>query len=316
MSRFVPKDGLPQGPHAGDEPASGELSLLSLPGVGRSKAQALINAGYHSLRQVADTPLDELQKVPGLGPKTAREVRRGALQALSENEPERSRPTVVPHPRSAEVAADPEPAPEPETKPGLSLSDFFGSDGGSSELKIATGGDIGETDSAHGTDAAELRAIEDEAEPSHDGEADPEVVETTPDDAAPGSYEHAKLEDGVALGGTPSAEEAGAPDSKSGTTELLDVHLSVHIANSLLMDFDRDLAREFEVIPVQRMGDEILVASENDLDEAQLEELSERAGIKVHAIPSQVASLDATLRTLYDDNTFARVHCLRTTRPR
>jgi DNA uptake protein ComE-like DNA-binding protein len=56
----------------GDEDAGGELSLLSLPGVGRSKAQALINAGYRSLREVADTPIEELARVPGLGPKTAR----------------------------------------------------------------------------------------------------------------------------------------------------------------------------------------------------------------------------------------------------
>jgi len=271
--------------------------------VGRSKAQALINAGYHSLRHVADTPLDELEKVPGLGPKTARQVRDGALKALSEIEPERSRPTVVPHPRSAGVAGDPEPAPEPETRPGLSLSEFLGSDGGSSELKIAAGGDIGGMDIAHDTDAAESRAAEDEAGPLSEAAADPGVVETADDKTAPDSYEKAKLEDGIPPGGMTSEEELVTADSASSDTELLDVHLSVHIASSLLVDFDRELAREFEVIPVQRMGNEILVASENDLDEAQLEELSARAGVNVHAIPSQVASLDATLRTLYDDNT-------------
>ena len=103
MSRFIPRDGRPHGVPSGGEGAGGELSLLSLPGVGRSKAQALINAGYHSLRKVADTPIEELAQVPGLGPKTARQVRKGALEALSEAEPERSRPTVVPHPRSSEL---------------------------------------------------------------------------------------------------------------------------------------------------------------------------------------------------------------------
>ena len=302
MRRFVPNDGLPHGAHDGDESTGGELSLLSLPGVNRSEAQALINAGYHSLRQVADTPLDELEKVPGLGPKTAQQVRNGASQALSEIEPERSRPTVIPHPRSAAVVADPEPAREPEAEPGLSLSEFLSGDGGH-EIKIAAGADVGDTDIAPGIDGAELTAVEDEAEPSDEVEGDPDVVETADDEPALDSYENAKREDGIPLGGVTSEEELVSLDSVPGDTELLDVHLSVHIDGSLLVDFDRQLAREFEVIPVQRIGSEILVASENDLDEAQLEELGERAGVKVHAIPSQVANLDATLRTLYDDNT-------------
>ena len=195
MSRFVPKDGRPQRPHAGDEPASGELSLLSLPGVGRSKAQALINAGYHSLRQVADTPLDELEKVPGLGPETAQQVRHGALQALSEIEPERSRPTVVPHPRSAAVIADPEPALEPEPKPPLSLSEFLGGDGGS-EIKTAAATNAGYPDIDYGIDEAEVSAVEDEAEPSNEAEGDPDVVET-PDAAPKTTYAAPRLSVGL-----------------------------------------------------------------------------------------------------------------------
>ena len=274
VSNLVPKDGLPHGEHDGDESTGGELSLLSLPGVGRSKARALIDAGYDSLRQVADTPLAELKKVPGLGPKIAKQVRKGALQALSEIEPERPRPTVVPHPRDAADVADPEPAPEAEAKPRLSLSEFLAGNGGN-EIKIAVGADIGA----------------------------PDAVETTDDEPALDGDENAKLEDEIPRGGATSEEELVSLDSKRGHTERLDVHLSVHIDGSLLSEFDRKLADEFGVIPVQRMGNEILVASEDNLDEAQLEELGERAGVNVHAIPAQLANLGATLHTLYEDDT-------------
>ena len=314
MSRFVPKDGRPQGALDGDESSGGELSLLSLPGVGRSKAQALINAGFHSLRQVADTPLDELEKVPGLGPKTARQVRKGALQVLSEIEPERTRPTVVPHPRSAEMIAEaetiaePEPEtiaePEPETmaepeaeeaeakpeaeeaeaKPGLSLGDFLAGDEGS-EVTVDTGADPETPPDAEDT------AEQDPAETTEPGGAE----------AGPTDYEALKLEDGISLSDPKPDEELVSLDSAP-DAEPLNVHLSVHIDSTLLVDFNRQLAREFEIVPVQRIGDEILVASENELDEAQLAELSERAGVGVCAIPSQVANLDNTLRTLYDDN--------------
>ncbi len=90
-----------------------------------------------------------------------------------------------------------------------------------------------------------------------------------------------------------------APDSGD---ERVDVHLSVHVNSNLLDEFDAELAREFDVVPLQRVGDALLVASENHLTEAQIDDLSKRAGIPVKAIPSQVANLDSTLRALYDDN--------------
>ena len=268
----------------GDEGAGGELSLLSLPGVGRSKAQALINAGYHSLRKVADTPIEELARVPGLGPKTARQVRKGALEALSEAEPERSRPTVVPHPRSSELAAQ---GVEAESK--MSLADFLG--GGH---EAGAGLKIG-------------RGLRDKARLTPPDR----VTEEPAGDTEPsgGAEEHGTGE--LEGGGT---EAHDAPEAPGGATlaspdsapaidqEPLDVHLSVHIESSLLVEFDRDLAREFEVVPIQRVGDAMLVASENELDTAQLEQLSKRVGCEVHAIPSQVAHLKSTLRTLYDDN--------------
>jgi len=267
VSRFVPKDGRPHGAHDGDGTVGGELSLLSLPGVGRSKAQALINAGYHSLRSVADTPIEELQQVPGLGPKTARELRTGALEALSELERERSRPTVVPHPRSSEVAADDE---APPAK--LSLADFLGSDAGA---HLRVGPAIDQTPPA----------------------ADAEEELASPDAAPPENEEPVDVHPSV-------HEQIVGPDSApSENRERLDVHLSVHLDSSLLAEFDRELARAFEVIPMQRIGNELLVASESELSEQQLKEISERAGIQVRTIPSQVANLDATLRTLFDDNT-------------
>ncbi len=247
MSRFVPTDGIP---HAGgdSEDTGGELALLSLPGVGRSKAQALINAGYRTLRQVADTPLDELSRVPGLGPKTARQVLAGALQALSDSDPERSRPTVVPHPRSVRAPgspAEPDLDPPEGQRPGTDSSTDFDQER------------VGSRDPA-GTIA----------EP--DAPTEPEPI---------------------------SLDSAPRPEG-----EPLEVHLSVHVTGSLLRSLDPDLLREYEVVPVQRMDDAVLVASERPLTEHQLRELSDRAGHEVRAIPSQVANLDATLRTLYDNN--------------
>jgi len=292
VSRFIPKDGRPQGA-PGSSDSGGELSLLSLPGVGRSKAQALINAGYHSLRQVADTPLEELAQVPGLGPKTAGQVRRGALQALSEIEPERTRPTVVPHPRSpvsTETTADPAPvSPTPdestaEAKDKISLGDFLAGGASGGEMDIV----------ARTTEPEEVESVDDglcapEA-PGEDSGDDVAVAESNPEetvDPAPVLEEPEKLRlDSAPLPGV----------------EPLDVHLSVHIDSTLLHDFNRELAREFDVVPVQRIGSAVLVASERPLDETQLAELSDRAGFEVRAIPSQVANIDATLRTLYDDN--------------
>ena len=268
MSRFIPKDGRPHGVPDEEKPG-GEPSLLSLPGVDRANAQALIDAGYTSPRQVADTPLGVLSLVPGLSSSTALQVKAGALQALAELEQARGRPTVVPYPRNSEAAT---PAAPSKLSRAKSLFSWSRSDdgetgrGGGDE----TTGDVAIEASpaeGHGDDEASAKSEADDATSTIAGEP-------------------------VSLDSTPSS--AGEP---------LDVHLSVHIDGALLADFDGQLAREFEVVPVQMIGGGLLVASERPLTEAQLDELSKRAGVKVRAIPSQVANLDATLRSLYDDNT-------------
>jgi len=260
VSRFVPSDERTHGARDGDD-SSGELGLLSLPGVGRSKAQMLINAGYHSLRDIADTPIEELERIPGLGPKTARELRKNALKMLSEGEPERVRPTVVPHPRSTEAIPEEDQAPAKAAQ-----SEFLSAD-----------------------------------------ETEPSAVPAPPreEDVAATTPEEEEEEAAYAGGESPDApEEALSLDATAGDAERerLDVHLSIHIDNLLLADFDRELAREYEVVPMQRIGKSVLVASERPLDRRQLAELSERAGVEVRTIPSQVPSLDGTLRTLYEDN--------------
>jgi len=272
VSRFVSGDGRPHSD--GDGGTSGELSLLALPGVGRSKAQTLINAGYHSLRDVADTPIEELEKVPGLGPKTARELRKNALKLLSEDEPERAGPKVVPYPGSSETTA---PADEPEAPTEESVSEVR-------QQADMVGGASLEAPSEPQADEGEDLGAEDEHAARVREDAIPVVAETDAAAEEPAPEEH---------------EEQPAGGEQQ---EPLDVHLSIHIENALLADFDRDLASEFEVVPLQRIGRAVLVASEKELDREQLAELSERAGIEVRAIPSQVPNLRATLRTLYDDN--------------
>ncbi len=288
MSRFVPKDGRPRSVSAADESHGGQLSLLSLPGVGRSKAQALINAGYHSLRDIADAAIKELTDVPGLGPKTAEQLREAALRALSEGEPERPRPTVVVPLRPDDDAVDGEPVhDEPRANSeGPSLSSFF---------DAPSGGAFTPTKPPAFEEQADLREPEPTAgERSDDTEVDFEAgaipVGTAADHAATDHEGQATVDNE-----TPDLD--AAPDGES-----LDVHLSVHVSNTLLEEFDRELAREFEVIPVHRIGDVVLVASESALDDEQLRELSDRSGMDVRWIPSQVPNIDATLRTLYDHN--------------
>ena len=284
MSRFVPTDGRPHSVPGVDESRGGELSLLSLPGVGRSKAQALINAGYHSLRDVADAPIDELKEVPGLGPKTAEQLREAARRSLSDAEPERPRPTVVPL-RPDHDRVEDEPVAKSERP---SLSAF---------LDAPSGGSIA---------PREPPAFEETTDPDQPESATRERFEDTEveieEDAIPVGGAADRVAPGLEEEAT-GAEETRRLDAVPGPdNEPLDVHLSVHIDNNLLAEFDRELAREFEVIPMHRIGDVVLVASESVLDDAQLRELSDRAGMEVRWIPSQVPNIDSTLRTLYDHN--------------
>ena len=335
MSRFFPKDGRPH--LASDETGKGgELSLLSLPGVGRSRAQALINAGYRSLREVADAPLDELREVPGVGPETAEQLKEGALRALSEAEPERARPTVVPIQRGADPEPDLgqtplasgefEPATAPATdeealptsayeaanlggqasaEPGVSIE----SDGDEPEIVIEPSepepeiviewADL-EPEIVIEPAEPEPEIVIEPAEPEPEiviEPAEPEIVIEPGDDS-----EIVAAPEAGADSPTPTIPDRGGPDAGPLLEESFDVHLSVHIESALLTDFDRLLAQEFAVVPIQRIGDAVLVASEDPLSDEQLEELAARAGVEIKAIPSQVPNVDATLRALYDDN--------------
>jgi transcription termination factor NusA len=225
---------------------SGELSLLSLPGVGRSKAQLLINAGFHGLEDLAEASIEDLESIPGLGPKTAAQLKAGAIYILSQHsESEPTRP-----PREASVVhLQPAPA-TPEIE---------------SEARTPTG-----------------EGLPDRASDVDEGFAS---WEDQDDEPSP-----------VAQSPAPAARTSlPAEDS-------IEVHLTVHIDNSVLAKFPSQVAREFEVVPMQMVGDTLLVASEASLDAEQIERLSERVGRPVDSIPSQVANVEATLRTLYEDN--------------
>jgi type IV pilus assembly protein PilB len=321
VNRFVPKDGR-QLASGTDDTKGGELSLLSLPGVGRSRAQTLINAGFHSLRQVAESAIGDLEQVPGLGRKTAAQLRDAAQRALMETDRDRPRPTVVPLSRSGPPApedpdymnakveaptrrAPDEPAreiPAPAAGPARSVEP-------AGEILAAAAGEasLAPTVETAGRDVAA-------GEPSRPHLSLGDFISggggggsLQAPAAPPGTNEPAEpsVEAGDPLGAaTPGPAESKSLDAiRTGEAEPLDVHLTVHVHNTLLADFDPQLAREFEVVPVQRLGDTILVASESRLDADQLAELSRRAGVQVRAIPSQVANIAATLRTLYENNT-------------
>ncbi|MFQ5743747.1 MAG: ATPase, T2SS/T4P/T4SS family [Acidobacteriota bacterium] len=259
MKRFIPKDQHRQRTGEVSERQSGELTLLSIPGVGRSKAQMLINAGYRSLQDLLAAPLEELRAVPGLGPKTAAQVQAGARQLAADKADLVSRPSregsVVPlqRPVKRPLAPDLEGAADEQPQ---------------GEIDGARAAVAGDTDT-------------DRQVPGTDGGSEIEATGTE------------TVEEGVG-GEEPDAHDVGM--------DSVDVRLTVHIENSLLAVLPPEAAREFEVLPLQRVGESLLVAAERPLREAQLQELSRETGMPVKFIPSRVANVTATLRALYDDN--------------
>jgi len=65
---------------------AGYDSLLSLPGVGATMADALYDAGFQSIADLAEAPIEELIQIKGIGEDTARKLIDAAGQALAEEE--------------------------------------------------------------------------------------------------------------------------------------------------------------------------------------------------------------------------------------
>ena len=50
------------------------IEFLLIPGIGRAKARALYEAGYTDLADLLAAPVDNLEKVRGIGPDLARNI--------------------------------------------------------------------------------------------------------------------------------------------------------------------------------------------------------------------------------------------------
>jgi len=239
---------------------TGELSLLLLPGVGRSKAQLLINAGFRSLEDLVKASIEELESIPSLGPKTAAQLKAGAMYVLSQK-----KESVASWPAHEGRVVHLQPAPAaPE-----------GESHGTHEDRQDEGDERGRA-------LLEPSAKRLEEIPAYD-----DLVEPT--EAAPGTE--------VAVPTTDTSALASQPE-----VDPVEVHLTVHIDNAVLAKFPSQVAREFEVVPMQVVGETLLVASDKLLNATQLARLSDRVGRPVESIPSQVANVEATLRTVYEDN--------------
>jgi len=307
---------------------TGELSLLSLPGVGRSKAQLLINAGFRSPEDLAEAAIEELESIPGLGPKTAAQLKAGAVYVLSQHKesgpsrPAREASVVHLQPAPAVPEVEIEAAPEVEIEAAPESETPGASEDRQDASAMGARGDFVIETSYHSDWEPRNKPsdwTETATEPTstvesgtEDGEAFPLVAneqeEPYLEPSAKRPEETPEYEDvAEPAEETPSAEAAKPTTDTSALAsqtpqDPVEVHLTVHIDNSVLAKFPSQVAREFEVIPMQVVGDTLLVASDKSLNPAQIERLSERIGRPIESIPSQVANVEATLRTIYEDN--------------
>jgi N utilization substance protein A len=58
--------------------------LMQIPGIGETSAQALLNEGYNSARDIAKAEIDELTKLPGFGEKKAQSIKEAAEELLKQ----------------------------------------------------------------------------------------------------------------------------------------------------------------------------------------------------------------------------------------
>lgn len=77
--------------------------ISSLPGVGKSKAEKLYDAGFTSLDALREATSEDLQKVPGIGPKIADAILQG-LEELETEEEEEQEIEVIEEAAPARIA--------------------------------------------------------------------------------------------------------------------------------------------------------------------------------------------------------------------
>ena len=73
-------------------------NLMQIPGVGETSAQALLNEGYGSARDIVKAEVEELTKLPGFGEKKAQAIKEAAQEIISQQESAKEAPSDAPAP--------------------------------------------------------------------------------------------------------------------------------------------------------------------------------------------------------------------------
>ena len=79
----------------------------------------------------------------------------------------------------------------------------------------------------------------------------------------------------------------------------VEVQLEVHVDPKVVDGFPIELARKFNVIPVARIDDRLILASETELNPNELKDLAKQVGRKIHMISSRVLDLDRLLEQVF-----------------
>ena len=85
----------------------------------------------------------------------------------------------------------------------------------------------------------------------------------------------------------------------SETEKTIEVQLSVHLDSDVLRKLPLLIAQKFNVLPVARIDDCLVLASDSQLTPQRVEELSQAIGEEVLFIPASIVNLGTLLKQVY-----------------
>lgn len=90
-----------------------------------------------------------------------------------------------------------------------------------------------------------------------------------------------------------NTKERLSPDSR------FEIHVGLYVEPSVLADFPRSVAEEFQVVPLRHLGKGLLLGSSGDPQTQKIRDLTLRLGKPVCLIPCHFGELDEILNSLY-----------------
>jgi helicase len=61
------------------------IPLVTLEGIGRARARALFDHGFHDVKSIADASIERLEEVKGIGHKVAESIKNQAMKMVYED---------------------------------------------------------------------------------------------------------------------------------------------------------------------------------------------------------------------------------------